>query len=214
MLTRRGLIAGSAMLAMPAAAITVPPPGLLRFDVLRNNSRIGQHIVRLQRDGAVLRANISVEIAVGIGPVTLFRYTHTVREEWQDARFMSMESETNDDGTRHRVRAESTAEGVVVRTGDGKRVVLSPETIPLTHWNSLCMRAPLFNPQTGAAVRPTVLARGEESIALADGRSIRARRYTLSGDIALDDWYDSTHSWVALDSIGRDGSRIAYRRAG
>lgn len=220
MLTRRGLIVGSGALAAgltplgdAAANVTPPLPGLLRFDVLRNDSLIGQHAVTLTRNGAVLLAAIDVRIAVTLGPITLYRYTHTVREEWRDGIFERMESNTNDDGTRHDVQAERTAEGVVVRTGGGKRTVMPVATIPLTHWNYMCMSAPLFNPQTGEQVRPQVQARGEEAVSFADGRAIPARRYSLSGDVALDDWYDRTHSWVALRSIGSDGSTISYRRA-
>ena len=220
MLTRRGLIvgsgalaAGAAPLAAAAAAVTPLSPGLLRFDVLRNDSLIGQHVISLTRNGAVLLAAINVRFVVTFGPVTLYRYSHTVREEWRDGIFERMESNTNDDGTSHNVRAERTVEGVVVRTGSGKRTVMPMATIPLTHWNYLCMSTPLFNPQTGEQVRPQVLARGEESVSLADGRAIRARRYSLSGDVALDDWYDRTHTWVALRSTGSDGSTISYRRA-
>lgn len=220
MLTRRGLIVGSGALAtgatqLVAAAAAAPPlsPGLLRFDVLRNDSLIGQHVITLTRNGAVLLAAINVRFVVTLGPITLYRYTHTVREEWRDGIFERMESNTNDDGTSHSVRADRTADGVVVRTGSGKRTVMPRETVPLTHWNYICMSAPLFNPQTGEQVRPQVLARGEESVSLADGRAIRARRYSLSGDVALDDWYDGTQTWVALRSTGSDGSTISYRRA-
>lgn len=216
MLTRRCLIAvavaGGAAIVRRAPAAVLPPPGVLRFEVLRNNRRIGEHVIRLTQDGANMRAAINVEIAVGLGPITLYRYKHTVTEEWRDGIFVRMESETNDDGTRHSVRAERTAEGVAVRTSDGKRVVMPPATIPLTHWNDQCMSAPLFNPQTGEHVRPQVRQLGEGSIPLANGRIVRARRYALTGEIVLDDWYDEARSWVALDCIGRDRSAIAYRR--
>ncbi len=218
-LTRRRVMVGSGALAAGAAprgapaAVTSVPPGLLRFDVFRNDSLIGQHVINLTRDGAVLLASIDVRLVITLGPIALYRYTHTVREQWRDGLFERMESNTNDDGTIHDVRAERTPEGVVVRTGNGKRVVMSAAMIPLTHWNYLCMSVPLFNPQTGEQVRPQVLEHGEESVSLADGRAIRARRYSLTGDVALDDWYDEAHSWVALRTTGRDGSAIAYRRA-
>ena len=220
MLTRRRMIVGSGALAARAAqlaaaseAVTLLSPGLLRFDVLRNDSLIGQHVITLTRNGAVFLAEINVRFVVTLGPITLYRYTHAVREEWRDGIFERMESNTNDDGTNHSVRADRTAEGVVVHTGSGKRTVMPMATIPMTHWNYVCMSAPLFNPQTGEQVRPQVLARGEESVSLADGRAIRARRYSLSGDVTLDDWYDGAHTWVALRSTGSDGSTISYRRA-
>lgn len=220
MISRRDMIvAGSAFIAPTAGApgataMTMPAPGRLRFDVLRNDSRIGQHTVTLTQDGAVLRASIRVDIAVSLGPIVLYRYTHSVQEIWRDGRFVSLESETNDDGTRYRVVAERRADGVTVNAGNAKDLVLPAETIPLTHWHQQCMVAPLFHPQTGERLAPSVALRGEETIALADGRMVRANRYSLTGDVALDDWYDTARTWTALRSVGRDGSMIAYRRAG
>jgi hypothetical protein len=219
MLSRRTLFFGGATLAAGGAvhgtvlATVVPPPGLLYFDVSRNGSRIGEHVVRLSRSGATVRADISVEIAVGIGPITLYRYTHTVREEWQDTQFQWMEARTNDDGTQYRVHAERMAKGVVVRRHGGDETVMTADTIPLTHWNDACLRAPLFNPQTGLPLNMAVQPRDTEMIDLGSGRMIRARRYSLVGEETLDTWYDHRNAWAALRSAGRDGSTIAYRRA-
>lgn len=214
-LSRRRLIAGSAaLIAAPMAAIaaTETRPNALVFDVMRNGSRIGHHTVQLQPANGTLVARVNVEIAVGLGPIILYRYTHTVRETWREGEFVSMESETNDDGTRHRVQADRRDNGVVVRTGDGKSEVMPADTIPLTHWNYRCMSAPLFNPQTGKRVAPQVQPRGQDTVALSDGRSVRATRYSLSGDVVLDDWYDTARAWTALRSTGTDGSAIAYVR--
>jgi hypothetical protein len=49
-------------------------------------------------------------------------------------------------------------------------------------------------------------------VALADGRMVRAARYSLVGKPALDDWYDDARQWTALRTIGKDGSTIDYRR--
>lgn len=219
MLTRRGFTtAGVGLIASGAVggrafAITVPPPALLHFDVLRNGSRIGQHVVRLSQSGTTWRAEIAVEIAVGIGPITVFRYTHSVREEWQNSQFRWMESRTNDDGTAHHVVAERLAESVSVRSGASGTAMLPAGTIPLTHWNHACMRAPLFNPQTGLPLNMTVQRRALESIDLGGGRIVRAQRYALVGEATMDTWYDASDAWAALRSAGRDGSTISYRRA-
>jgi len=218
MLSRRTVIVGGAALAAGeithgTALAVAPPPGLLRFDVSRNGSRIGEHVVRLSRSGATVRAEISVEIAVGFGPITLYRYTHSVREEWQDSQFQWMEARTNDDGTPYHVRAERTAKGVVVRRQGGDEAIMAADTIPLTHWNDTCLRAPLFNPQTGLPLNMAVQPRDTEMIDLGGGRMIRARRYSLVGDETLDTWYDDRNMWTALRSAGRDGSTISYRRA-
>jgi hypothetical protein len=155
-----------------------------------------------------------VEIIVRLGPIPVFRYTHSVREGWRGDRFLSLESETYDDGTPYHVEASNAGDHVIVSTRTVPRVELAAETIPLTHWNHLCMRRPLFNPQDGVRVESTVAPRGEEMVALADGREVRAMHYSLVGKIALEDWYDVAGKWTALSLIGRDGSRIEYRLTG
>lgn len=214
MVARRGLLAGGAALATlaPEGSGAVAQPAELRFDVLRNGTRIGQHGIAFRQDATVLTASVSVEIVVRLGPIPVFRYTHTVREIWRDGLFHSLDSETNEDGKRFRVTAARAAEGIVVASLAVPRTVLPSTAIPLTHWNALCMERPLFNPQDGVPITARVVAHGEDQVALADGRLVRATRYALIGTPALEDWYDTARLWTALRSRGTDGSTIEYRR--
>jgi hypothetical protein len=214
MIARRGLLVGGAALAATVAsrgvAVTVLPD--LRFDVFRNDSNVGHHTISFHADGDTLVANVAVEIVVRFGPIPVFRYNLAARETWRGDRFLSLESETNDDGKSFRVQATNADNQVIVQTEAVPRAVLAPGTIPLTHWNQLCMERPLFNPQDGVPIASTVVARGEEMVPLADGKTVRATHYSLVGKVSLDDWYDAAQRWTALRSIGTDGSRIDYRR--
>jgi hypothetical protein len=214
MIARRGLLAGGTALAAasPICVAASPAPPDLRFEVLRNDTRIGHHVIRFRQEGTALEATIDVNIAVRVGPIVLYRYTLQARETWRDGAFQSLESQANDDGTHHTVRAARTEESIIVEASAAPRAILPPNAIPLTHWNNLCMERPLFNPQDGAPIASRVLTRGEEAVPLADGRAIRATRFSLIGKVALDDWYDMTRIWTALRAPGRDGSTIEYRR--
>ena len=86
----------------------------LCFNVMRNGGRIGQHSIGFRHEGGMLTANISLEIVVRLGPIPLFRYSHKVRETWRDGGFLTFESETDENGKRHRVSAARTAENVIV----------------------------------------------------------------------------------------------------
>ena len=120
----------------------------------------------------------------------------------------------DDLGTKLFVRARAGADGVEVATQAVSRVVLRADTIPMTHWNRAILRAPLFEARDGAPARPKVTPRGAEAVALADGRTIPAERFSLTGDIELDEWYDADGRWVAMRTTGRDGSIIEYRGLG
>jgi len=209
MIARRGLLTGGAALSVMGMAT----PSEIRFDVLRNGSKIGHHEVDFQQRDDTLVATTTVEIVYAFGPIVLFRYNHSVRETWSGGTFQTLESETNDDGKRFRVRAVRARAGIDVDSSALPRAVLPPETIPLTHWNILDMQRPLFDPQDGKAIEARATPRGEEMVPLADGKLVRATHYSLAGTVSLDDWYDSARMWTALRSKGTDGSTIDYRRA-
>jgi len=215
MISRRGVLTGSLFLvaASPNRAMASPFKPVISFEVSRNGDRIGQHTIRFRQDGALLEAEINVDLALRLGPIVLYRYTHKCREIWRDGAFASLESETDDDGTRFRVKAARTPESIVVEVSDASRAIFPPDAIPLTHWNNLCMQRPLFSPQDGTPIASSVVPRGEDMVPLADGRLVRATRYSLIGKVALDDWYDTARQWTALRAPGRDGSMIEYRRA-
>jgi hypothetical protein len=213
MIARRGLLVGGATMAATIRGVAATAPPDLRFDVLRNDSDIGHHSISFHADGDILVANIAVEIVVRFGPIPVFRYNMTALETWRGDRFLSLVSETDDDGKHFRVRATTADNQVIVQAEGTPRVVLAPGTIPLTHWNRLCMERPLFNPQDGVAIASTVVARGEEMVPLADDKMVRAEHFSLVGKVNLEDWYDTAQRWAALRSAGTDGSRIDYRRA-
>ncbi len=214
MILRRDVLAGGAVFSAASQSGSIAPqlqPDL-RFDVMRDGKRIGQHTIRFRRESTTLEVEIDVDIAVRVGPIVLYRYVLKGRETWQDGEFVSLETETNDGGTPHRVKAARTPERVVVEAQGVPKVIFPGNAIPLTHWNNLCMDRPLFNPQDGAAITSKVLTRGEDRVYLADGSAVRAIRYSLIGKVVLDDWYDMSRHWTALRAPGRDGSTIEYRR--
>ncbi len=215
MIGRRAILTAAAALPVISSrgALASPERSNLRFAVTRDGSWIGQHTIRFRQDSTTLEVEIDVDIVVRLGPIVLYRYALKGREVWRNGAFVSLDSATNDDGTQSRVKAMRTTNHVAVEASAASRVLFSPDAIPLTHWNRLCMERPLFDPQSGEAIESSVLLRGEDNVPLADGSAIRATRYSLVGKVALDDWYDTGHHWTALRAPGRDGSTIEYRRA-
>jgi hypothetical protein len=206
-----GLAAGAGMAAWPRRGAAAAP-GALTFEVRRNGAAIGTHALTFSRGAGRVCVAIDAQFRVGLGPITLFRYTHRGEEIWQDGQFLSLVTETNHNGTLYRVRAERTAGGISIQAA-GQPPVLAPAgTLPLTHWAQAAMHTRLFNPETGQLLAETARASGPGSVALADGRAIPATAYTLAGEAPIKDWYDAGGNWAALDAVGKDGSAIAYRR--
>jgi hypothetical protein len=215
MIARRSFLIGAGLLAGGAGRLIAGVPGNddLSFDVFRNGSHIGSHVLRFSRTGDSIVVNIAAEFKVGWGPIVLFRYQHTGVETWQAGRFVSLETQTNDNGTRRQVFAHRQANGIVIRATDVPDRLASADILPLTHWAIAAMSVPVFNPETGKDMAEQARHLGQSTVALADGAKIPATRFALSGEAQIVDFYDSEQVWAALQAKAKDGSMIEYRRA-
>lgn len=207
-LSRRGLIAASAgaltTLVLPTPSLAAPASA--RFRVFRKGQQIGTHTVSVSGAGGDLTAVMEAELTVKIGPITALRYKHAATEVWKGGRFSSLKSRTDSNGKIETVDAR----GVAIESSHG-RFTAPAGAVPFSHWNRACMSAPLFNPQTGKVMRLLVTPRGEGSVATASG-SIRATRYSITGEAKVEDWYDASGAWAALSGTVKDGSVLEYRR--
>ena len=215
MMGRRTLLAMGLFLAAPSRLLAqaVPVRRAVSFEVWRRGEKIGSHTVGFQGGEQDFTAAIDAEMVVKFGPLPI-RYKHQATETWRDGKFQSLESHTQSSIWRDHVSAVRSADGVAITNSQG-RVIQAPEnTHPLTHWNSAVLEGPVFNPQTGAVTHERVLRSPDETVLLADGRSVAATRYAMTGDVQLSDWYDGNDVWTALHGKLPDGSYIDYRRIG
>jgi hypothetical protein len=207
---------GAAMAVCRGAAASqagYPATDSLNFQVSRNGAPIGTHKLEFSRAGRDLTVHIDAAFRVGFGFITFYRYHHVGVERWRDGHFDSLETTTNDNGREFQVLARRTPGGVTIQATGVPDQTVAEDTLPLTHWAMAAMTAPLFNPETGKMLRETARPRGAKMIDLANGTSIKATGFTLKGDAPIEDWYDDSQVWAALDAVGQDGSRISYRRA-
>jgi hypothetical protein len=214
MIARRRFLIGAGLLAGGAGRLVPGVPGNddLHFDVARNGSHIGTHVVRFSRQGDVLTVNIDAEFRVGFGPITFFRYHHSGIETWKAGQFVSLHTRTDDNGTQRQVSAVRQANGILIRGSDVPDRLALPDTLPLTHWAIAAMSAPVFNPETGKELAEQARHLGASTVSLADGKQIPATRFALTGEAQITDWYDESRVWAALQAQAKDGSVINYKR--
>jgi hypothetical protein len=212
-LQRRHLLAaGAALACVRPARADIPSAGTLAFQVSRNGSIIGTHTLTFAKNGSNLTVRIDAAFRVHFGPVTFYRYRHQGVEQWQDGRFATLDTRTDDNGTAYEVHARRSDAGVLIQATNLPDQVAPHDTYPLTHWAEAAMGARLFNPQTGKLLHETAQPNGSGLVALANGARIEATRFALAGEAPIEDWYDSSKRWAALDATGSDGSQITYRR--
>lgn len=208
-------LAGSALLARPRparATLPVPPSGGLAFAIMREGSRIGTHSVGFREAGGALTVTIAVDIAVGIGPLTLFRYTHNNVERWQDGVLLGFDAKTNDNGTPAVATATRGEGGLVVEGTKAPRYTAPPDALAATHWNRAELAGPMISTQDGRLFHPRVVDEGAGAVTLADGGTLPANRYALTGDLVLTLWYAADGSWASLEFHADDGTTVTYQR--
>jgi hypothetical protein len=216
MIARRNLLVGStAFWVSPGranAALPVPAANSLSFAVFREDTRIGTHALSFALTGDTLVVKIAIDLSVGLGPITLYRYTHRGTETWSGDTFISLETTTNDNGKPYKVSVQRQSDGLAVQATGMTGYTAPPNALPATHWNRRMLDGPIVNSQSGKLMSPQIAKIGLEQVRIANGTTIPATHYALSGDVTLDTWYDDTPSWVSLAFKGDDGSAIRYAR--
>ena len=210
MIARRTMLAGTAA-AMAVPARAAAPTEDLAFRVTRNGREIGSHTVAFAADGAALTVRIAVDIRVGFGPLTLYRYTLRATEHWQSGVLMAAEGETNDDGTKDFLRLNRQDAALVVEGSAAPRFIAPADCLCASHWNRAELAAPMVNIQNGELLRFNVTSAGQERVAVR-GQAVLAQHHVLEGKNRLDIWYDAQGTWSALRAAARDGSAIDYAR--
>lgn len=204
------LVAVCAAIVQPAAAQTWQPKDgdRLVFDVFRDGSKFGSHIVAFRRSGDDLVVDSDVELRVALGPITLFHYIHDVTERWSGGTLRSVVARTRKDGRwkNMTLQAEESAFRVA---GSGFSGIVAADAIPSTHWNFSEMKQPaMLSTETGAMLPMTVTDRGVQRIKSSAG-IIEARRFDVKSEIAASFWYDASGRWVKC-AFEAQGSKIDY----
>ena len=219
LLNRRSLLAAglaavaTAMASRSWAALPgLPDAGRLDFEVHGKGMILGRHRLTFISQGAELAVETQVEMGLKLGPISLFHYSHHAVEGWSGGRFDRLETTSVLNGRKQAVRAKRVVGGVMIEPADGAPYLADSAVLPLTHWNRQIMDGALFNPQDGKMMRERATPRGADTVQLADGRSLPATRFSLSGETQIDDWYDRDGVWAALRGRVKDGSVLTYRR--
>lgn len=209
---RRRLVLGG-LAASPfgsaVAALPIPANNRLAFDIIRKGDKIGEHALTFTRNGDSLSLAVAVDIVVGIGPIAFFRYKHRATVLWRGNQVVSVDAETNDDGTPRQMTARREDPGLLVQGSGASRYVAPAKSLPGTHWDRAMLDAPFINTEDGRLMSPTVRLIGIQKIPVVDG-SVTAQHFRLTGDANLDTYYDLTPSWVGLRFTAHDGSDVRY----
>lgn len=211
---RRGFFAALAVAALSGAALcgpahaADPAAGTWRYTVFRDGSPIGDHSISFTPAGDQLQVDIKTDIAVKIAFVTAFRFEHSSQELWKNGRLQSLTATTNDDGTKHTVTAKADG-GTLLVTADGANASRPPETLVHNQWNMDNLKAPaLLSAFDGTEYKISSTGPQPDTVDIGNS-SVKARKYTVSGDLARTFWFDDQNRLLKVAFESR-GSNVVY----
>lgn len=228
----RRLILASIIAATGASAAMAtddfPYGDIHSFNVYRDGQKIGSHTLVFRKDGQQRAVETSIDFTVKALGLTVYRYSHRGNEIWNGSTLQSIDTKTDDNGKQFAIRARQdgsklaverqgsdAAAGAAMNDQGLKRdnaavEALPPTVMPSTHWNlNQVKQSILLNTQYGTPSKVKITDLGRETIKTASG-SIEATKYRYTGDITMDQWFDSRGRWVKAAFKAFDGSQIEY----
>lgn len=205
-MNRRGLLVGLGGVALvrPAGACTGRS---WLFRVEREGRDIGRHRIALHPSAEGLEVRVEIDLAVRLGFLTLYRYTHDNREVWQNGRFTGFESRTDDNGRRFRVTCARDAAGFAIESSEGL-FRAPPGAVATTYWHRAFTRSSVWIDSMSGHPRRIVCGPRSEAAPYAPGCATGLMAFTVSGDLALDLAYAGERLAGLGSVVG--GARITY----
>ena len=210
------------------AADDFPYGDIHSFNVYRDGQKIGSHTLVFRSDGQQRAVETTIDFTVKALGLTVYRYSHRGNEVWNGSTLQSIDTKTDDNGKQFAIRARQDGSKLAVerkgsdaaagpamndqglKRDNGAVEALPPTVMPSTHWNlNQVKQSILLNTQYGTPSKVKITEMGRETVKTASG-SVEATKYRYTGDITMDQWFDSRGRWVKAAFKAFDGSQIEY----
>jgi hypothetical protein len=176
------------------------------FDIFRDGNKIGTETIEIEKDGDTTNVKFTTHISVVVMFIQAYRFDHSATETWTGGQFVSYNSLTDDNGTKHSVMAVAKPDKLEFEI-DGTRSEAAPDLIPASLWSKdFIDRTNLFDSDTGKQLSIKVTDLGVGPL-LQQGTTIQAHHYKISGDLDRDLWFDGD-TLVRIKLLGSDHSTI------
>jgi hypothetical protein len=174
---------GAAAAALPLlggfsfARASTPPD--LRFRAMHRATPVGEHRVGFHSLGERLVVTTHIDITIKFLFFTAFRFSHDAVEVWHAGRLVSVESVTDDNGTRLAVTGSAAGDGFRITGLDGPFLAAPHLLTTNSLWDiRLLHESKMIDVQHGGEVGLVVKPLGAEEVATPHGPTT-ARRYRI-----------------------------------
>ena len=205
MMDRRSFLVSASAYALP-----IPAGNNMHFKVFRNGVAVGDHMISFNQSGDDLTITINAGLLVTMAMIPVFRYSVKATERWSNGVFQSVDSAVNFNGSPLEVHAERIANGYSVRGTHVPLYTAPSNMLPLTYWNRAMLLGTILNIQTAHSYPVKVSSPGWYNVPTANGGTILAQRFDVTGKLRLSIWYDRNNNWSRLE-FQKDGD-ISYEK--
>lgn len=223
MIARRPFLLGLAATGLsalmpPAAWGTVPEVVDETYFAIRlGKATIGQHFLRVRRQGSEVVAQQEGEATVRIGPVPVTRIRQSSTEVYRDGLLHSLEI-ANESGyyepRRRSITARAEGDVIYLVDNQGRDYEIPRDAMPGSGWRKASLQAPvLISPRNGKPREPAVHTHGTQSIETPATGPIEAEHWSLEGD-DMDSrlWYEPGSERLLRMILNYEGRDIEYLR--
>ena len=182
------------------------------FVVKRNGNPIGTLKIDFKRDGNRLIATSIYSIKVKLLAIVLYRYDKRMVETYENGQLVAYETDIDDNGTEVQVRV--TRQDDALKIIHPKGSLIAPLGLyPSTYWPPATVdQTQMIDSSEGVLMNFKMTALETEDLSI-DGKTLRAKRYKMSGDALRDLWYDAQSSaWLKMKLKSSDDSTIEIER--
>lgn len=215
-LTRRTVLVSGAfsMLALPNAASA--QSGGRSFGLYRGEDAVGEQRLSVTRQGSRLSVSVRVRISVRLLGLPVYDYALDARETWEGGQLVSLNAETDDNGTAQFARASRAEDGSLRISGSAHEGAVEDLAATTSYWTQAYLARPVWiSTQDGRPLRITAQNTGTAAFATASG-PIDAARWQIGGDLpGLVLYYDAAGEWVGSEfPVNGETIRIAQTERG
>lgn len=188
----------AALLIMPATARSMEgTPAPFLFDVYYGDTHIGHHNVTFEHHGNDLIASVDIALTLKLGFITLYEYSHKIRETVRNGHLVALEASADDNGTKKWLKARLDG-GKLQIEGTGGRFSAPPDLLPTTYWRpETPKQSRLLDTQEGTIIDVSIRPIVRKRIETPEGEK-EATVYAVRGDREFDLLYDNLYKWLGV----------------
>ena len=184
--------------------------GSIAFSVFRKGKKIGSHKVSFKGEPENFTVKAECHLAVNLLFFTACKFEYLSVAQWSEGVLNSLDVSTTINGIKSSVIARRKNNELSIRGKNGKSRVKLP-IFPTDHWHfGVVDENIVINTLTGDLNKVKILRKNQERLTCGS-RIFLAQRYSYTGDLNTDVWYDEEKRWVGMQFEGSDGSFVNYK---